>query len=123
LLAGNKEAVLPAVILGLRGRRESLPFERRNGMPALHPGLRSRYPFVFSKSDDGGGFNLCIDEQFAGFNGDGSRRAAVHRRRKPPRMSKHPEFLQEYHGNSTALTPSARDPGARSARAMQAQVK
>ena len=71
VFAGNKEAVLPAVILGLRDG-ENLYLSGDGKWDARYiPAFVRRYPFVFAKSDDGERFNLCIDEQFSGFNGNG----------------------------------------------------
>jgi len=39
------------------------------------PAFIRRYPFVFSKSEDGQTFTLCIDEAFAGFNREGRGQA------------------------------------------------
>ncbi len=71
VFTGSQEAVMPAVILGVRAQ-ENLYLEddgswRGNYIPAF---IR-RYPFVFSSSEDGQSFTLCIDEDFSGCNREG----------------------------------------------------
>src|SRR2546428_89852 len=68
VFAGNEEAVMPAVILGMR-EQENLYLGPLGGWQAKYiPAFLRRYPFVFSSQDDGKNFELCIDEGFAGFN-------------------------------------------------------
>lgn len=68
VFAGTEEAVMPAVILGLRGN-ENLYLAGANSWQAKYiPAFVRRYPFVFSSNDEGKTFTLCIDEGFAGFN-------------------------------------------------------
>jgi hypothetical protein len=97
VFAGNKEAVLPAVILGLR-EGENLYLSSDGKWDARYiPAFVRRYPFVFSKSDDGERFNLCIDEQFAGFNGDGRGERLFTDDGKPTTYVENIlKFLQEY---------------------------
>src|SRR6266702_2428347 len=58
---------------------------------------QSDYPFVFAKSDDGERFNLCIDEQFSGFNGDGRGERLFSDDGKPTTYVENIlKFLQEY---------------------------
>ena len=53
VFAGNKEGVMPAVILGLR-EGENLYLSSDGKWDARYiPAFVRRYPFVFSKSDDG----------------------------------------------------------------------
>jgi len=97
VFAGNKEAVLPAVILGLR-EGENLYLSGDGRWDARYiPAFVRRYPFVFAKSDDGERFNLCIDEQFSGFNGDGRGERLFTDEGKPsPYVENILKFLQEY---------------------------
>jgi hypothetical protein len=97
VFAGNKESVLPAVILGLRDG-ENLYLSNEGRWDARYiPAFVRRYPFVFAKSEDGQRFNLCIDEQFSGFNGDGRGERLFTEEGKPsPYVENILKFLQEY---------------------------
>lgn len=71
VFAGNEDSVMPAVILGMR-ENENLYLGPLGGWQAKYvPAFLRRYPFVFSSSDGGKNFVLCIDEGFPGFNQDG----------------------------------------------------
>ena len=71
VFAGPEESLMPAVILGIRDR-ENLYLNEVGGWEAQYlPAFVRRYPFVFSGSDDGGTFTLCIDEKFSGCNQEG----------------------------------------------------
>lgn len=97
VFAGNADLVMPAVILGLRNG-ENRYVTRDGGWQARYiPAFVRRYPFVFSSSDEGKTFTLCIDERFAGFNrkGDGERLFGTDR--KPaPYLENVLKFLQQY---------------------------
>ncbi|QDW36916.1 SapC family protein [Bradyrhizobium sp. KBS0727] len=97
VFAGNKEGVMPAVILGLR-EGENLYLSRDGKWDARYiPAFVRRYPFVFAKSEDGERFNLCIDEQFSGFNGDGRGERLFTDDGKPTTYVENIlKFLQEY---------------------------
>jgi hypothetical protein len=71
VFAGTKDEVLPAVILGARDG-ENVFYKEDTGWQAKYiPAFVRRYPFVFSVSDDGKQFTLCIDEKFSGCNQEG----------------------------------------------------
>lgn len=97
VFAGNKDGVMPAVILGLR-EGENLYLSSDGKWDARYiPAFVRRYPFVFSKSEDGERFNLCIDEQFEGFNGDGRGERLFTDDGKPTTYVENIlKFLQEY---------------------------
>jgi hypothetical protein len=97
VFAGNKDGVMPAVILGLR-EGENLYLSADGRWDARYiPAFVRRYPFVFAKSDDGERFNLCIDEQFSGFNGDGRGERLFSDDGKPTTYVENIlKFLQEY---------------------------
>ena len=66
-------------------------------MPATFRRFVRRYPFVFAKSDDEQRFNLCIDEKFSGFNGDGRGERLFADDGKPTAYVENIlKFLQEY---------------------------
>jgi hypothetical protein len=70
VFAGEGEGMMPAVLLGVRDN-ENLYVNDSNGWDAKYiPAFIRRYPFVFSRSNDGATFTLCIDEDFSGCNQD-----------------------------------------------------
>lgn len=61
----------PVALLGIRPD-ENLFLDEAGHWTALYlPAFLRRYPFVFSRSEDGKTFTVCIDEAFAGFNQEG----------------------------------------------------
>lgn len=71
VFAGSDDAIMPAVILGVRGNENLFIKEQRAWSAKYIPAFVRRYPFVFSTSEDGKTFTLCIDEAFAGCNQEG----------------------------------------------------
>ena len=70
-LAGEGDAVFPSVILGMQGNSNDHVNDDGTWRGNYVPAFLRRYPFVFSKSEDGETFTLCIDEEFEGFNNEG----------------------------------------------------
>lgn len=69
------ENLQPAVILGLKAD-ENLYLDASGKWQANYiPAFVRQYPFVFSKSEDGDKFVLCIDEAYSGWNQDGRGKA------------------------------------------------
>ena len=97
VFAGTDEAVMPAVILGMRGS-ENLYLTPQGAWRAKYiPAFVRRYPFVFSSSDDGTRFTLCVDEVFGGFNQAGrGERLFVDQGKPTPYVERVLAFLQEY---------------------------
>jgi hypothetical protein len=97
VFAGNAEAVMPAVILGVRGN-ENLYLAKSGEWQAKYiPAFARRYPFIFSSSADGKTFTLCIDEGFSGFNKEGRGQRLFADDAKPtPYVDGVLKFLQEY---------------------------
>lgn len=97
VFAGNAEAVMPAVILGVRGN-ENLYLTKSGEWQAKYiPAFVRRYPFIFSSSADGKTFTLCIDEGFSGFNKEGRGQRLFTDDAKPtPYVDGVLKFLQEY---------------------------
>lgn len=63
--------VMPVVVLGAR-QNENLYLDAEGQWPAKYkPAFVRRYPFVFSSSEDGKTFTLCVDEAFPGVNFQG----------------------------------------------------
>ncbi|MCC7083200.1 MAG: SapC family protein [Burkholderiales bacterium] len=97
VFAGNENAVMPAVILGLRND-ENLYLSDKGAWQAKYiPAFVRRYPFVFSSRDDGKTFTLCIDERFAGFNREGKGQRLFGDDGKATSYTENVlKFLQEY---------------------------
>jgi len=97
VFAGSSEAVMPAVILGARGN-ENLYLAKSGEWQAKYvPAFARRYPFIFSGSEDGKTFTLCIDEGFSGFNKEGRGQRLFTDDGKPtPYVDGVLKFLQEY---------------------------
>ena len=71
VFTGNEEQMMPTVILGAQAE-ENLYYDEEKGWQADYiPAFIRRYPFVFSSTDKGGNFILCIDENFSGCNYEG----------------------------------------------------
>lgn len=71
VFAGQGEDVIPAVLLGIRENENLFIDESGKWLGKYVPAFLRRYPFVFSSTDDGKNFTLCIDESFEGANNDG----------------------------------------------------
>lgn len=71
VFAGAKGAVMPVVVLGVRDRENLYVTDQGGWRGKYIPAFIRRYPFVFSSSDDGATFTLCIDEEFTGCNSEG----------------------------------------------------
>lgn len=97
VFAGAQDAMMPAVILGVRGN-ENLYLSANGKWQAKYlPAFVRRYPFVFSTSDDGKTFMLCVDEAFPGFNREGRGQRLFGDDSKPtPYVDNVLKFLQEY---------------------------
>ena len=97
VFAGAEDAVMPAVILGVRGN-ENLYLTPQNGWAAKYvPAFVRRYPFIFSTLDDGKTFVLCVDEAFPGFNRDKrGQRLIGDDNKATPYVENVLKFLQEY---------------------------
>lgn len=99
VFSGTKEAVIPAVILGMRAD-ENLYFTDSSGWHAKYvPAFVRRYPFVFSMSEDEKTFTLCIDESFPHFyqDGRGERLFTDDQEQKPtPWLQRVLKFLEQY---------------------------
>ena len=97
VFSGTSEACIPAVILGMRGE-ENLYLGEQGGWQAKYvPAFLRRYPFVFSSSQDGQTFTLCIDEAFPGFNQEGRGEPLFGDDNKPSAyVAKVLKFLEQY---------------------------
>ena len=70
VFAGNEDAVAPVVVLGVEGSQNQY-LDEEKAWKADFPAFVRRYPFVFSQSQDGKQFMLCIDEDWSGCNREG----------------------------------------------------
>lgn len=97
VFAGNDQAVMPAAILGVRNN-ENLFVDEAGAWKAKYvPAFARRYPFIFSSSQDGQTFTLCIDEAFPGVNQAGRGAALFDAENKPTQYVQNVlAFLQEY---------------------------
>ena len=71
VFAGDGDTMFPSVILGIRDGENAFVGEDNSWLGRYAPAFLRRYPFVFSRSEDGDTFSLCIDEEFEGFNQEG----------------------------------------------------
>ncbi len=71
VFAGEGEAIIPTVILGMRDGENVFVTEEGSWQGTYIPAFLRRYPFVFSRSKDEERFTLCLDEEFEGFNKEG----------------------------------------------------
>ena len=96
VFAGVKDEVMPAVILGVRGN-ENLYLAGGKWSAKYIPAFVRRYPFVFSSTDDGKTFMLCVDEAFPGFNREARGQRLFGEDGKPsPYVDNVLKFLKEY---------------------------
>jgi hypothetical protein len=97
VFSGTEDAVVPAVILGMRAD-ENLYLTDVGGWQAKYvPAFVRRYPFVFSMSEDGKTFTLCIDEAFPHFNQEGRGERLFTDDNKPtPYVERVLKFLEQY---------------------------
>jgi hypothetical protein len=97
VFAQSGDDLVPVVILGAR-QNENLYLTDEDAWQAKYvPAFIRRYPFVFSGSDDGNTFTLCVDEAFQGLNYQGRGQALFTEQGQPtPYVDNVLKFLQEY---------------------------
>lgn len=97
VFAGDANAVMPAVILGLR-EKENVFLDDRGAWAARYiPAFARRYPFVFSSPDQGKTFALCVDESFPGLNTEDRGQRIFDEQGKPTQyVDGVMKFLQQY---------------------------
>ena len=71
VFAGQGDTVMPSVVLGVRNGENRYVADDGTWTARYVPAFLRRYPFVFSSTDQGKTFTLCIDEEYAGFNQEG----------------------------------------------------
>ena len=70
VFAGEGEAIMPSAIFGI-GQENAFVAADGRWTGRYVPAFLRRYPFVFSRSEDGSTFTLCIDEDYPGLNEEG----------------------------------------------------
>ena len=97
VFSGTPEACIPAVILGMRADQNLYLGAQGRWQAKYVPAFLRRYPFVFSSSQDGKTFMLCIDEAFPGFNQAGRGERLFGDDKKPsPYVANVLKFLEQY---------------------------
>jgi hypothetical protein len=97
VFAREGEAVHPVAVLGLRSHENLYVADSGAWLGKYIPAFVRRYPFVFSTSDDGSRFLLCVDEAFSGFRRDGRGERLFGEDREPtPYVARVLRFLQDY---------------------------
>jgi len=71
VFAGEGKDVTPVVLLGIRDNENLYVNEAGAWQAKYVPAFIRRYPFVFSSTDQGATFTLCLDEDYAGVNREG----------------------------------------------------
>ena len=93
--AGND--VLPAAVLGVRGDQNLYLGPDQRWAAKYVPAFIRRYPFVFSRSEDGKTLTLCIDESQRGVNREGRGERLFDADGKPtPYVERVLKFLKDY---------------------------
>ena len=91
------EAVMPAVVLGIRNEQNLYLSADAQWKADYIPAFIRRYPFVFSSNTDGQTLTLCIDESHPGVNREGRGAALFGADGKPtPYVEKVLDFLKDY---------------------------
>ena len=97
VFAGDDKAIVPVVILGMRGN-ENVYLDSNGAWQAKYiPAFIRRYPFVFSSDADNKTLTLCIDEAYQGCNQEGRGERLFTDDGKPtPYVDNVLKFLQSY---------------------------
>jgi hypothetical protein len=97
VFATGNEGVQPVAVLGLREHENLFVSPQGEWLGRYVPAFVRRYPFVFSQTEDGRRFVLCVDEAFPGFNREGRGEPLFTPEGLPSQyVEKVTRFLQEY---------------------------
>ena len=97
VFAQNGTEVLPVVILGARSGENLYVKDDGTWSASYLPAFIRRYPFIFSASEDGKTFTLCVDEAFQGLNYLGKGQPLfTPEGKQTPYVDNVLKFLQEY---------------------------
>jgi len=93
----DSEKPMPVVILGAQQDKNVFVSGEGRWQGRYIPAFVRRYPFVFSGSEDGSTFTLCVDKEFKGLNGEGrGERLFDESGEKSDYLDKMLSFLQDY---------------------------
>jgi len=97
VFAESGDVILPTALLGMRDKENLYLTDKGEWKARYIPAFLRRYPFVFSSTDEGKTFTLCIDESFPGFNQDGRGQPLYGEEKKPSQYVENVlKFLQQY---------------------------
>lgn len=97
VFAGRDDAIMPVVVLGIDGDTNVYVDDDGSWNARYVPAFVRRYPFVFSRSDDGKTFTLCLDESWEGANQEGrGERLFDDEGEQTPYLQNVLNFVQEY---------------------------
>ncbi len=97
VFTASGDDVMPAVVLGVRDQQNLYLSGDRQWQAKYVPAFIRRYPFVFSRSDDGRTLTLCLDESYPGVNREGRGERLFGDDGTPtPYVERVLKFLQEY---------------------------
>lgn len=97
IVFAGAETPMPTAILGVQQDKNLFVSGEGQWQGRYIPAFVRRYPFVFSSSEDGNTFTLCVDKEFKGLNEDGrGERLFDDAGEKSAYLDKMLNFLQEY---------------------------
>jgi hypothetical protein len=97
VFTGNEDTIMPVMLMGFQDGQNLQVDDKGQWSIRYVPAFFRRYPFVFSSSDDGKTFTLCIDEDFPGCNREGRGERLFDAEGERTQYLKNVlEFLQEY---------------------------
>lgn len=71
VFTGSEESIMPVIIVGIQEQNNLYLSDTGEWLAKYIPAFIRCYPFVFSSSDEGKSFTLCIDEKCNGWNQEG----------------------------------------------------
>jgi hypothetical protein len=97
IVFAGAETPMPTAILGIQQDKNLFVSGEGQWQGRYIPAFVRRYPFVFSSSEDGSTFTLCVDKEFEGLNEEGrGERLFDEGGEKTTYLDKMLDFLQEY---------------------------
>jgi hypothetical protein len=97
IVFAGAETPMPVAILGVQQDRNLFVADNGQWLGRYIPAFVRRYPFVFSSSEDGATFTLCVDKEFKGLNEEGrGEKLFDEEGEKTSYLDKMLNFLQEY---------------------------
>jgi len=97
IVFAGQETPMPAAILGIQQDKNVFVSDDGHWQGRYIPAFVRRYPFVFSSSEDGATFTLCVDKEFKGLNEeDRGEKLFDEAGEKTSYLDRMLNFLQEY---------------------------